>query len=118
MCAASSRSRLAKPSSTSVRASAASCSMPSRAAAIVAMENAGLEVVAIENLRRHYALTLDAWIDRFERNWEKIHAIDPQRFDERFRRVWLAYLYGCAEMFRSPHGRTHLFPIVFHTGNV
>ncbi len=92
--------------------------IPSLADVIVAMEKAGLEVVDIENLRRHYALTLDAWIDRFERNWEKIHAIDPQRFDERFRRVWLAYLFGCAEMFRTPVGRTHLFQIVFSKGNV
>ncbi len=28
------------------------------------------------------------------------------------------YLYGCAEMFRSPTGRTHLFQIVFSKGNV
>ena len=36
---------------------------------IVAMEANGLEVVDIENLRRHYALTLDAWAERFDRNW-------------------------------------------------
>ncbi|HUI99071.1 MAG TPA: hypothetical protein VLY46_02495, partial [Usitatibacter sp.] len=41
------------------------------------------------------------------------HALDPKKFDERFRRVWRAYLFGCAEMFRSPHGHTHLFQIVF-----
>ena len=92
--------------------------IPSLAETIVAMENAGLEVMDVENLRRHYALTLDAWAERFERNWEKIHAIDPKRFDERFRRVWRAYLFGCAEMFRSPHGHTHLFQIVFSKGNV
>jgi len=92
--------------------------IPSLAETIVAMEKAGLEVLDIENLRRHYALTLDAWGERFERNWERIHALDPQRFDERFRRVWRAYLYGCAEMFRSPHGHTHLFQITFSKGNV
>ena len=91
--------------------------IPSLAETIAAMEKAGLEVIDIENLRRHYALTLDAWAERFERNWEKIHAIDPVKFDERFRRVWRAYLYGCAEMFRSPKGRTHLFQIVFSKGN-
>ncbi|HSD53404.1 MAG TPA: cyclopropane-fatty-acyl-phospholipid synthase family protein [Burkholderiales bacterium] len=90
----------------------------SLAETIVAMEDAGLEVVDVENLRRHYAPTLDAWAEHFDRNWEKIHALDPKRFDERFRRVWRAYLYGCAEMFRSPHGRTHLFQIVFSKGNV
>jgi cyclopropane-fatty-acyl-phospholipid synthase len=92
--------------------------IPSLADVIVEMENAGLEVVDIENLRRHYALTLDAWAERFDRHWPKIAAIDPARFDERFRRIWRAYLYGCAEMFRSPKGRTHLFQIVFSRGNV
>jgi cyclopropane-fatty-acyl-phospholipid synthase len=82
------------------------------------MERAGLEVVDVENLRRHYAHTLDAWGERFDRNWEKIHALDPRKFDERFRRVWRAYLYGCAEMFRSANGYTHLFQIVFSKGNL
>jgi len=92
--------------------------IPSLAEVIVAMENHGLEVVDIENLRRHYALTLDAWAERFDRHWETIHAIDPKRFDERFRRIWRTYLIGCAEMFRSPNERTHLFQIVFSRGNI
>src|SRR4029078_544668 len=92
--------------------------IPSRADVIVAMEKAGLEVVDIENLRRHYALTLDAWAERFDRNWRKSQASDPKRFDEKFRRIWRVYLYGCAEMFRSPKGRTHLFQIVFAKGNI
>jgi hypothetical protein len=32
--------------------------------------------------------------------------------------IWLAYLIGCAEMFRSPVERTHLFQIVFSKGNI
>jgi len=92
--------------------------IPSLAHTIAAMERAGLEVVDIENLRRHYALTLDAWGERFDANWEKIRALDPGKFDERFRRVWRVYLYGCAEMFRSPAGYTHLFQIVFSKGNI
>jgi cyclopropane-fatty-acyl-phospholipid synthase len=44
---------------------------------IVEMEKAGLEVLDIENLRRHYALTLDAWAERFDRNWDKIRAHRP-----------------------------------------
>ncbi len=92
--------------------------IPSLADVIVAMEDAGLEVVDIENLRRHYALTLDVWAERFDASWEAIRAIDPARFDERFRRIWRTYLIGCAEMFRSPVERTHLFQIVFSKGNV
>jgi cyclopropane-fatty-acyl-phospholipid synthase len=92
--------------------------IPSLADVIVAMEDAGLEVLDVENLRRHYAPTLDAWAERFAANWPRIRALDPARFDERFRRVWTAYLVGCAEMFRSPAERTHLFQIVFSKGNV
>jgi cyclopropane-fatty-acyl-phospholipid synthase len=92
--------------------------IPSLAQAITAMEDCGLEIVDIENLRRHYALTLDAWAERFERTWEKIHALDPKRFDERFRRVWRTYLYSCAEMFRSAYSRTHLFQVLYSKGNI
>jgi cyclopropane-fatty-acyl-phospholipid synthase len=92
--------------------------IPSLAETIAAMDDCGLEVVDIENLRRHYALTLDAWGERFDANWARVHAIDPKRFDERFRRVWRTYLYACANMFRAPHGRTHLFQIVFSKGTI
>ena len=92
--------------------------IPSLADVIVSMESCGLEVVDIENLRRHYALTLDAWADRFDRNWPRIQSLDPAKFNERFRRIWRAYLIGCAEMFRSPREQTHLFQIVFSKGNI
>ena len=92
--------------------------IPSLAQTIEAMEDCGLEVVDIENLRRHYAPTLDGWTERFDRNWESIRALDPARFNEKFRRTWRTYLISCAEMFRSPAGRTHLFQIVFSKGNI
>jgi cyclopropane-fatty-acyl-phospholipid synthase len=92
--------------------------IPGLSEVIVEMERCGLEVLDVENLRRHYALTLDAWARRFELQWSAIQALDPLRFDERFRRVWRTYLVGCAEMFRSPAGYTHLFQIVFGKGNV
>lgn len=92
--------------------------IPSLADVIMEMESNGLEVLDIENLRRHYAPTLDAWAERFEKHWPAIQRLDPQRFDERFRRIWRTYLIGCAEMFRSPAGYTHLFQIVFSKGNV
>ena len=92
--------------------------IPGLSEVIVEMERCGLEVVDIENLRRHYALTLDTWVERFERRWDAIHALDPARFDERFHRIWRTYLMGCAEMFRSPAGYTHLFQIVFSKGNL
>ena len=92
--------------------------IPSLADVIVEMERCGLEVLDVENLRRHYAPTLDAWAERFDRRWDDIRALDPARLDERFRRVWRSYLVGCAEMFRSSSGYTHLFQVLFSKGNV
>lgn len=92
--------------------------IPSLADTLVEMERCGLEVIDVENLRRHYALTLDAWAQRFEARWDRICALDPVRYDERFRRIWRTYLVGCAEMFRSPAGYTHLFQIVFSKGHI
>ena len=92
--------------------------IPSLSETINAMEECGLEVVDIENLRRHYALTLDAWTERFDRHWPDIQALDPVKYNERFYRVWRTYLVSCAEMFRSPYARTHLFQIVYSKGNI
>ncbi|MEX1081104.1 MAG: cyclopropane-fatty-acyl-phospholipid synthase family protein, partial [Halofilum sp. (in: g-proteobacteria)] len=92
--------------------------IPSLTETLNLMDQCGLEVHDIENLRRHYALTLDAWAERFDRHWDEFKQIDPQRFDEHFRRNWRVYLHGCAEMFRAPNGYTNLFQIVYSRGNV
>ena len=47
------------------------------------MERCGLEVLDVENLRRHYALTLDAWAERFDRNWDG----DPRARSRALRRA-------------------------------
>ena len=70
--------------------------IPSLSETIDAMEECGLEIVDIENLRRHYALTLDAWTERFDEHWDEIHALNPQKFDQRFYRTWRTYLVSCA----------------------
>ncbi len=82
------------------------------------MDANGLEVLDVENLRRHYALTLDAWAERFDANWDAIQALDPVRFNERHRRIWRTYLWSCAEMFRSRTSPTHLFQVTVSKGNV
>jgi cyclopropane-fatty-acyl-phospholipid synthase len=92
--------------------------IPSLAETLAEMSRQGLEILDVENLRRHYALTLSAWAERFDANWGIIQSLDPKRFDERFRRVWRTYLHGCAEMFCSPASETHLFQITFSKGNV
>jgi cyclopropane-fatty-acyl-phospholipid synthase len=91
--------------------------IPSLAQAITWMERCGLEVLDIENLRRHYALTLDCWGERFDRNWAEIHALDPRRFDEPFRRKWRAYLWSCAEVFRSKTLELNLFQVTVSKGS-
>ncbi|MDE0039033.1 MAG: cyclopropane-fatty-acyl-phospholipid synthase [Gammaproteobacteria bacterium] len=92
--------------------------IPSLSKALDAMEAEGLEILEVENLRRHYALTLDAWTEKFDANWQTIRAMDPDRFDERFLRIWRTYLIGCAEMFRSKNSQTNLFQVLFSKGNV
>jgi cyclopropane-fatty-acyl-phospholipid synthase len=92
--------------------------IPSLTQALDWMERCGLEVLDVENLRRHYALTLDCWAERFDRNWDAIHALDPKRFDERFRRIWRSYLWSCAEVFRSKTLVLDLFQVTVSKGAV
>lgn len=59
------------------------------------MQEGGLEVVDVENLRRHYARTCRAWSDNFDRNAVQIR----QLVDEKRYRIWRVYLAGCAYAF-------------------
>jgi len=61
----------------------------------------------VENLRVHYAKTLEHWLDRFERAEEKIRA----KYDARFLRAWRLYLAGSLAAFRC--GSLQLFQLVF-----
>ena len=92
--------------------------IPSLAQALDAMERCGLEVLDVENLRRHYALTLDCWGERFDRNWERSTRSTRVRFDERFRRIWRTYLWSCAEVFRGRDVQLNLFQVTVSKGNV
>jgi cyclopropane-fatty-acyl-phospholipid synthase len=56
---------------------------------------AGLEPVDVENLRRHYALTLTHWAERFESHSAQLREIGG---DKRWR-IWRLYLAGCAYAF-------------------
>ena len=66
--------------------------------------------VDIENLRLHYAATLDRWALRFEANAHKIASM----FDEKFVRMWRIYLNGSAAAFRD--GDLRLYQILFTKG--
>jgi len=64
---------------------------------IRASEDAGFEVLDVENLRPHYALTCRAWVDRLTRNAEACI-----RFAGReTHRIWTLYLAGCALQFEA-----------------
>jgi cyclopropane-fatty-acyl-phospholipid synthase len=74
------------------------------------VEPNGLSLLDVENLRLHYARTLEHWLDRFERHAARIE----QMFDARFVRAWRLYLAGSIAAFTT--GSLQLFQIVFTPG--
>jgi cyclopropane-fatty-acyl-phospholipid synthase len=52
-----------------------------------------LRCVALYDISPHYPLTLRAWRERLQRNWDRIAALDG--FDESFRRLWTLYFSYC-----------------------
>jgi cyclopropane-fatty-acyl-phospholipid synthase len=74
------------------------------------MGRRGLVPVDIENLRIHYANTLDAWGKRFEENAQRIE----EMFDGRLVRMWRLFLSGSAAAFRW--GNIRLYQILFTNG--
>ena len=74
------------------------------------MGEEGFVPVDIENLRLHYAATLDEWGRRFEANMEQIEKI----FDPRLVRMWRMFLHGSAAAFRW--GDIRLYQILFTNG--
>jgi cyclopropane-fatty-acyl-phospholipid synthase len=64
----------------------------------------------IENLRLHYASTLDIWGKRFDAKAEEIEKM----FDQSFIRMWRMFLYGSAAAFRW--GDLRLYQILFTNG--
>ena len=71
------------------------------------METSQFSVLDVENLRLHYALTLEAWLKNFEQHADRIEKMmDPQ-----FVRCWRLYLAGSRAAFIS--GRLQLFQVLF-----
>ena len=68
-------------------------------------------VLDIENLRLHYAKTLEYWLHRYEDNADTV----KQMFDESFVRAWRLYLSGSIAAFRI--GELQLFQVVFGRGS-
>ena len=62
---------------------------------IRAAENAGFEVLDVENLRRHYARTCRAWVERLTAHREAcLKTVDQSTW-----RTWLLYLAGSSVAF-------------------
>ncbi len=74
------------------------------------MGMAGFSLLDVENLRLHYARTLDLWADNFERNVEKVR----QMFDDAFVRMWRLYLRGASAGFK--YGELRVFQVLFAKG--
>jgi cyclopropane-fatty-acyl-phospholipid synthase len=75
------------------------------------LEPADLSVLDVENLRLHYARTLEHWLARFEAHRDEV----ARRFDERFVRMWRLYLAGSIASFQT--GLLQLFQVLFARGS-
>ncbi len=64
-------------------------------------------VLDVENLRLHYARTLEHWLQRFEAARHEVATM----FDERFVRMWRLYLAGSTAAFTT--GTLQLYQVVF-----
>ncbi len=74
-------------------------------------EPRAFSVLDAENLRLHYAKTLEHWLVRFERHADTVQTM----FDENFVRAWRLYLAGSLAGFTT--GCLQLFQVVFTRGD-
>ncbi len=80
---------------------------PSLSQMMQLFEPFGFSVLDVENLRLHYAKTLEHWLARYEANVATV----TQMFDPAFVRAWRLYLAGSLAAFRS--GTMQLFQVSF-----
>jgi cyclopropane-fatty-acyl-phospholipid synthase len=66
-------------------------------------ERAGFEILDVENLRPHYALTCRAWVARMQQN----HDSCLREVDEKTYRTWLLYLAASAVNFEEGFADVH-----------
>ena len=64
--------------------------VPVERAIAVARDTVGFELIDVQLLRPHYALTLRAWVERLERNWDAAVAAAG----EEVARTWRLYMSG------------------------
>jgi len=80
---------------------------PSLSEALEVLEPMGFFVEDVENLRPHYARTLEHWLERFDKSSAAVTAM----FDPPFERAWRLYLAGSIAGFRA--GPLQLYQILF-----
>ena len=80
---------------------------PSLSQVMSIFEPKSFSVLDVENLRLHYARTLEHWLARFEQQRELVQ----KRYDEIFVRAWRLYLAGSVAAFTS--GTLQLFQVLF-----
>jgi cyclopropane-fatty-acyl-phospholipid synthase len=80
---------------------------PTLSEAMSVLEPHRYAVVDVENLRPHYAKTLEHWLERFEKTSQQI----SEMYDLWFQRAWRLYLAGSLAAFRA--GTLQLFQISF-----
>ncbi len=69
--------------------------LPHISLALKDMQSAGLEVLDVECLRRHYTRTLSLWVQSYEIQSDAIRGL----VDETTFRIWRMYLAGCVHAF-------------------
>lgn len=80
---------------------------PSLAQMMQIFEPFNFSILDVENLRLHYARTLEHWLQRYENNIERVKGM----FDEQFVRSWRLYLAGSLTAFKA--GGMQLFQVTF-----
>ena len=80
---------------------------PTLAEAMNVLQPHRYAVLDVENLRPHYARTLEHWLERFDKCSEQVSSM----YDPWFMRAWRLYLAGSIAAFRA--GTLQLFQISF-----
>jgi len=84
--------------------------LPCLAEIVKEMGKTGFSILDVENLRWHYAKTLEYWVENYELNVKKVRKM----FDEAFVREWRLFLNGSIAGFR--YGNSRVFQVLFTNG--
>jgi len=84
--------------------------LPCLAEIVQEMGKTGFSILDVENLRWHYAKTLEYWVENYELNVKKVR----EMFDEAFVRQWRLFLNGSIAGFS--YGDSRLFQVLFSNG--